>query len=278
MSTPASRSGAHVAAHDLEHRVVDGEPAWMIGARSGHGDARRGRRAGRPRARRARTRRSRPSPASPAGRSARCGSSSTACTASGPTTPSTSTPSVVWSMRARSAGSAAARRRVAGHDEQLGAPREQLLGDLQREALELLGGRSPYGKRAVSPRYRKSSCGSCDEQLVQHGEPADPGVEDRDRAVCADRRQCAARRRAYGQSRRAAGTTVGLTCRLHALDRLLELTDDGLRDAAALEALAGGDDARQHGCDEQDQRRRTRRCPARPGRRPAAAPPRSPRG
>ena len=42
------------------------------------------------------------------------------------------------------------RRRVAGDDQQLDPPREQLLGDLEREASSSAGVRSPYGKRAAS--------------------------------------------------------------------------------------------------------------------------------
>ena len=45
-------------------------------------------------------------------------------------------------------------RRVARHDQELGALVEQMLGDLDRERLELRRARLPYGSRAVSPRYR----------------------------------------------------------------------------------------------------------------------------
>ena len=74
------------------------------------------------------------------------------------------------------------RRRVAGDDEQLRAAREQLLGDLQREALEL--GLRAGRRRGSGPcrQVEEVLVRQLHEQLVQHGEPADAGVEDGDRA------------------------------------------------------------------------------------------------
>ena len=105
----------------------------------------------------------------------------TAWTASGPTTPSTSTPSVVCALRSRSAGQRRRRRRVAGDDEQLRVAREQRLGDLEREALELLGRAVAVREARRVAEVEEVLVRELDEQLVQHREPADAGVEDRDR-------------------------------------------------------------------------------------------------
>ena len=101
----------------------------------------------------------------------------TACTAPGCTTPSTSTPRVVCISRSRSAGSAAAVARVAGDDEQLDPAGDQLLGDLQAERLELprraLAVREPRGVREVHEVLVRQ----LHQQLVQHRQPTDAGVE-----------------------------------------------------------------------------------------------------
>src|SRR5439155_24914073 len=77
-------------------------------------------------------------------------------------------------------------RAVARHDEQLHAPLDELLGDLEAEALELL---------RVAPAVREARrvaevdevlVRQRDEQLVQDGQPADAGVEDADGAAAGD--------------------------------------------------------------------------------------------
>ena len=102
-------------------RSSNGKPPWMIGARSGHGDAVERRRTGRRRRSRARRRRSRPSPASPAARRGRCASPPPPARPRAATTPSTSTPSVVCDHPRAQRRQRRGGRRVAGDHEQLRA-------------------------------------------------------------------------------------------------------------------------------------------------------------
>ena len=74
------------------------------------------------------------------------------------------------------------RRRVAGDDEQLDAARDQLLGDLERERLELGRGALAVGEARGVREVDEVLVGQLHEQLVQDGEPADPRVEHADRA------------------------------------------------------------------------------------------------
>ena len=74
-------------------------------------------------------------------------------------------------------------RRVAGDDEQLRAAREELLGDLQREGLELGPRALAVGEARGVAQVEEVLVGQRDEQLVQDGEAADAGVEDGDRPV-----------------------------------------------------------------------------------------------
>ena len=73
------------------------------------------------------------------------------------------------------------RRRVAGDDQQLDPPRDQRLGDLERELLQLLGRAGAVGQPRRVREVQVVLVREPDEQLVQHGQPADAGVEDPDR-------------------------------------------------------------------------------------------------
>ena len=74
------------------------------------------------------------------------------------------------------------RRRVARHHEQLRAARQQLLGALQREALELGLRPGAVGQPGRVGQVQEVLVGQLHEQLVQDGQPAHAGVEDGDRA------------------------------------------------------------------------------------------------
>src|SRR3954470_22353665 len=159
VSTSASRSGATYSRTVSTTSSSNGKPRWMIGARSGHAT----------------------------GTSVTCGSTAasasayaplstvagvasrpirplrvaaTAPTASGRTTASTSTPSVVSIIRRRSAGSAADVAVLQATTSSF-TDRASSSSAISTQKRSSSGAaRSPYGKRAVSPRYTKSSCGS----------------------------------------------------------------------------------------------------------------------
>src|SRR3954449_5722073 len=83
----------------------------------------------------------------------------TAPTASGRTTASTSVPSVVSIIRPRSAGRAAAVAVLHATTSSF-TPRAISSSAISTQKRSSSAGeRSPYGNRAVSPRYTKSSCG-----------------------------------------------------------------------------------------------------------------------
>jgi hypothetical protein len=73
------------------------------------------------------------------------------------------------------------RGRVAGDDEQLDRARDELLGDLHAEALELGRAALAVGEARGVAEVHEVLVRQADEQLVQHGEAAHPGVEDADR-------------------------------------------------------------------------------------------------
>ena len=127
-----------------------------------------------------RTRRSAPSPRSPCSRRGRCGSRPRPAPRPGWTTPSTSTPERRLHQPLPQRGQRGRRGAVARHDEQLDPPRQQLLGDLERERLDLLARpravRHPRGVGEVDEVLVRQ----LHEQLVQHREPADPGIEHAD--------------------------------------------------------------------------------------------------
>jgi len=76
----------------------------------------------------------------------------TACEASGRTTPSTSTPSVVSSIRLRRLGSAAAVAELHAITSNFVRRCKSSSAISAEKRVSCSGVRSPYGKRAVSPR------------------------------------------------------------------------------------------------------------------------------
>ncbi len=73
--------------------------------------------------------------------------------------------------------------RVAGDDQQLCATREQVLGDLERESLQIGGAVLAVGETRGVPEIEEVLMRQLDEQLLEHREAADARVEDRDRAL-----------------------------------------------------------------------------------------------
>ncbi len=71
-------------------------------------------------------------------------------------------------------------RRVAGDDEQLGAPVEQDAGELAGELGELRRGAVAVGEARGVAEVEEVLVGKRHEALVQNGEPADAGVENGD--------------------------------------------------------------------------------------------------
>src|ERR1019366_7921019 len=70
-----------------------------------------------------------------------------------------------------------------GDDEQLGAACQQQLADLEREALELLGAALAVGEARRVAEVEEILVWQLNQQLLQHGEPADTGVEHGDRTL-----------------------------------------------------------------------------------------------
>src|SRR5688500_5781790 len=98
----------------------------------------------------------------------------TACTAPGWTTPSTSTPSVVCSIRSRSAGSATAVAELQATTSSLIRRASSSSAISSENASSSAAVRSPYGKRAASAAYTKSSCGSCTSSSCSTVSPPTP--------------------------------------------------------------------------------------------------------
>ena len=183
MSTPGVAQRRAVAAHGVDAALVEREAALDDRREVGAGDARQlDVRVDRRRSR-ARRRRWRPSPASRAARCARCASRRPPARASGSTTPITSTPSVVCSIRSRSAGSAAAVAELQATTSSF-APRASSSSAIWSEK------RSSSARRALAvgeargvAEVEEVLVRQAHEQLVQDGQAADAGVEDADRAV-----------------------------------------------------------------------------------------------
>ena len=104
----------------------------------------------------------------------------TACTAAGCTTPSTSTPSVVCISRSRSAGSAAAVAELHATTSSLIRRAISASATSSANACSSPAARAPYGQPRRVGQVQVVLVRQPDEQLVQHGQPADAGVEDPD--------------------------------------------------------------------------------------------------
>src|ERR1019366_10183800 len=76
------------------------------------------------------------------------------------------------------------------HDEQLRAPGEQQLADLEGELRELVGAALAVGNPRRVAEVEKVLVWHLDEQLLQYGQPADAGVEHGDRTLAGRRREC----------------------------------------------------------------------------------------
>src|SRR3954447_5152539 len=183
----------------------------------------------------------------------------TAPTASGRTTASTSTPSVVSIIRRRRAGSAAAVAVLHATTSSFTdrAISSSAISTQKRSSSP--GERSPYGKRAVSPRYTKSSCGSETSSSWSTVSPPTPESKTpigRARYAAGGAGTAPMVGAGPGGSRGArgkAGPSVGLLA--DPVDRVLQLVGDLLGDRAALRLVRRGDhDRAHHRRDQQDQR------------------------
>jgi teichuronic acid biosynthesis glycosyltransferase TuaC len=67
--------------------------------------------------------------------------------------------------------------RIAGHHQELGTGLEQVIGDLDRKRLKLLLSALSVGKAGGVAEVQVILGGQRDEELVQHGQAADSGVE-----------------------------------------------------------------------------------------------------
>src|SRR3954469_13388958 len=258
VSTRASRSGATYSRTVRTTSSSNGKPRWMIGARSGHATA----------------------------TSVTCGSTAasasayaplatvavvasrpirplrvaaTAATASGRTTASTSMPSVVSIIRRRSAGSAAAVAVLHATTRSFTdrAMSSSAISTQKRSSSP--GERSPYGKRAVSPRYTKSSCGSETSSSWSTVSPPTPESKTpmgRARYAAGGAGTAPMVGAVPGGSRGARGkaeASAGLLA--DAVDGVLQLVGHLLGDRAALGRVRrGGHDRAHHHRDQQDQR------------------------
>src|SRR3954447_18651171 len=176
----------------------------------------------------------------------------TAWTGSGRTTPMTSTPSVVSAMRRLRAGSAAAVMELQATTSSL-APRASSSSAISSaKASSSAAERSPYGKRAVSPRYRKSSCGSWTRSSCSTVRPPTPESK-----TAIGRRRGSAGRGGTGRdaSPGCLRAPAGLVVLLDVVDRRAELAGDLAGDVVAVAALDRGDRVGEHAGDEQHDRR-----------------------
>ena len=182
MSTWASRSGTQYPRTVSTTASSNGNPPWMIGARSGHGTLSRctcGSAASTARS------------YAPAGNCGRRGEQPDPPRVTGDDRDLRGRPQHADHVDVATArphvpldGIERGRaRRVARDHQQLGAGGEQMLGDLDRERLELgLGTVAVREPRRVA-EVQVVLGGQRDEQFVQDGEPADAGVEHPDRLV-----------------------------------------------------------------------------------------------
>src|SRR5262249_43749137 len=171
----------------------------------------------------------------------------TAWPASGVITAITSTPSVVCIIRARSAPSAAPAAVLQATTSSLAWRLSSSSAICSEKRSISSASRTPYGKRPVSPRYRKSSCGSRTSSSCRTVSPPTPESKT-----------------AIGRSRGSGGedgADIGAILGPDAatlpvsavaavatdrVDRVLELVDDRARDALGVEPR-GEDDGGHHG-------------------------------
>ena len=180
---PASRSGAQASSTHATVRSSTSPPAWISGASSADATACSSASGAEPRRARGRRRRWRPSRAWRAARPGRCASPRAASRDSGRTTPTTSHPS----RRAPRAAPAApppwpscTRRRAASRRASSSMPASSR-ANARSSSGERVAVREPRGVAEVEEVLVRQR----HEALVQHGEAADPGVEDGDRQLCA---------------------------------------------------------------------------------------------
>ncbi len=169
-------------------------------------------------------------------------------------------------------------RRVARDDQQLHAPPQELLGDLGREAHELVLGALAVGEAGGVPQIQEVLARERDEQLVQDRQTADAGVEHPDRARPRVRVRPRAAVAGLGEARHAGHHSRALPSAARArAGRLEHAARHRPPRARALRARPGRGPARPGGAGGRAVRVRARR--PRPVRRRArAAPLLSPRG
>src|ERR671915_689615 len=151
-----------------------------------------------------------------------------------------------------SAGAAAAVAELQAITRALAPRSRRIAASSRAKSRSSAGARSPYGKRAVSPRYRKSSWGSDTRHSCRTVSPPTPESKT---ATGSDRGSLTtANGRMTGGARAARGR---LASELHLLHGLLDLPDDRVAQLLALvgaEALHRGDHSGHHQGDQQDQR------------------------
>src|SRR5829696_945228 len=167
----------------------------------------------------------------------------TACTAPGWTTPSTSTPSVVCIIRPRSAGRAVAVAELQATTSSLIRRASSCSAMSSEKASSSTAVRSPYGKRAASAKYTKSSCGSCTSSSCSTVSPPTPESNT----------PTGRRRSSSGRARSGTPPVCHAHLLPHPVDRRLELAHDRVGDPLVRERAARLDDAREDHRDEQDQ-------------------------
>src|SRR3954471_13176994 len=208
----------------------------------------------------------------------------TACTAPGLTTPSTSTPRVVSIIRRCSAGSAAAVAELHATTSSFTrrSTSSSATSRLKRSSSSAL--RPPYGKRAVSPRYTKSSCGSATSSSWSTVRPPTPESKtpigrSRGTGVTPPMLSRRAGRRGHGGPPAATSSASPLGVARRGVDRVLELADDGLGQVPVVR-LGRRDHCRDQRADEQDHadvlHRPLPRVAAPCAQRPAVQPPHHP--
>src|SRR3954454_2685548 len=181
---------------------------------------------------------------------------STASWGSGPTTPTTSSASLRAATCASSAPSAAAVAELHATTRSF-APRPSSSSAIwSAKPSSWSAERSPYGNRAVSPRYRKSSCGSATSSSCRTVKPPTPesktpigrrrGSSGGIMGVSLARATDGLRPPMWPASARLAGVADGV-------DGALHLLDHHVLDARSVGVAAGLDDGRQDDRHEQHQ-------------------------
>src|SRR5713226_2495358 len=171
---------------------------------------------------------------------------STASWDSGPTTPTTSSASLRAATCASSAPSAAEVAELHATTRSFAPRLSSSSAICSAKPSSWAAERSPYRKRAVSPRYRKSSCGSDTSSSCRTVRPPTPESKT-----------------AIGRSRNGSPDATrpsshprpGRQRSVDGVQGALEFLEDRLADlpAADVRALRGGDDAGENDGDEQDQ-------------------------